>query len=184
MGSDSEIVSLAKYRGIPRHWKELEVDRTDTCLVALRRILRATEIFGRELAKAAGLTPAQFRVLQVVAEQGWATPSQISSRMGVSQATVTALIDKLQQHGAVERRRSKVDKRQTDVVITPEGQALMENAPDALQQRFVRQFESLHDWEQAQLISSLERVSQMLDAHDLDASPVLTAGEIRSTAKG
>jgi len=48
----------------------------------------------------------------------------------------------------------------------------------ALQQRFVREFEQLEDWEQAQLLSSLERVATMLDARDIDASPVLDLGAI------
>ena len=56
----------------------------------------------------------------------------------------------------------------------------MRNAPDALQQRFVRAFERMQDWEQAQLVASLERVAAMLDAVDIDASPVLTTGEIHT----
>ena len=58
------------------------------------------------------------------------------------------------------------------------------DAPDALQQRFVRAFERMEDWEQAQLVSSLERVAAMLDAEDIDASPVLATGEIHAGEKG
>ncbi|TQS74087.1 MarR family transcriptional regulator [Rhodobacteraceae bacterium] len=152
--------------------------RTDMSLIALRRILRATEIFGRDLAKAAGLTPVQFRVLQVVAETDWSTAKAISTRMGVSQATVTSLVDKLVDKGMVKRQRSEIDRRQTDIVLTPAGSYALEEAPDALQQRFVKKFESLEDWEQAQLIASLERVAGMLDAHDLDVAPVLHVGEL------
>jgi hypothetical protein len=39
------------------------------------------------------------------------------------------------------------------------------------------------DWEQAQLVATLERVADMLDARKIDASPVLTTGEIRSGKK-
>ena len=46
------------------------MDRTDESLIALRRILRATEIYGRDLARDAGLTAVQLRVLQIVAEKG------------------------------------------------------------------------------------------------------------------
>jgi len=41
----------------------------------------------------------------------------------------------------------------------------------------------LADWEQAQLVSSLERVADMLGAQDIDASPVLTTGDIRPEKK-
>ena len=157
------------------------MDRTDSSLVALRRILRATEIFGRELARSAGLTAVQFRVLQVVAESGksTATATAISSRMRVSQATITALVDKLVSHGMVKREKSQVDRRQTDIVITELGRRTIEDSPDPLQQRFVRRFHDLEDWEQALLVSSLERVAAMLDAEDLDAAPVLETGDLR-----
>lgn len=157
--------------------------RLDDSLIALRRILRATELYARDLAQAAGLTPAQLRVLQIVNGRDSATPKTLAREMGVSQATVTSLVDKLVARGLVTRVASTVDRRQTDVVITPEGHRTMTEAPDALQQRYVRAFERLEDWEQAQLVSSLERVAAMLNAETIDASPVLTMGEIRSEKK-
>lgn len=155
------------------------MDRTDISLIALRRILRATELYGRELARSAGLTAVQFRVLQVVAETGQSTPKDISTRMGVTQATMTSLIDKLESKGLVARLRSDADKRQTNVTLTAEGATTMEAAPDALQQRYVRNFEALADWEQAMIVAALERVAGMLDARDLEAEPVLDLGDIQ-----
>jgi hypothetical protein len=57
------------------------------------------------------------------------------------------------------------------------------DAPDPLQQRFVRAFAELTEWEQAQLVSSLERIADKLGAQDMDASPVLTTGNIRTGKK-
>lgn len=159
------------------------MDKTDESLIALRRILRATELFSRELASAAGLTPAQLRVLQIVVEHGSRTPKQLANQMGVSQATVTVLIDKLVAREMVRRAPSETDRRQTNVIATEAGIAATESVPDALQQRYVRAFESLADWEQAQLVASLQRVAAMLDAAEIDASPVLTTGDIRSGRK-
>ncbi|MCJ7830372.1 MAG: MarR family transcriptional regulator [Desulfobacterales bacterium] len=158
-------------------------DRTDESLIALRRILRATELFARDLAHAVGLTPAQLRVLQIVAEKGSATPKVLANQMGVSQATVTALVDKLVMRGLVQRVPSEQDRRQINLLATPQGLDRLLNAPDALQQRYVRAFAGLADWEQAQLLSSLERVADMLGAQSIDASPVLTMGDIRAGAK-
>lgn len=156
-------------------------DRTDESLIALRRILRATELYARDLAQAAGMTPAQLRVMQVVDEKGGATPKALANQMSVSQATVTALVDKLVARGMVERVASEHDRRQINVVMTALGQSTLERAPDTLQQRYVRSFEELADWEQAQLVSSLERIASMLDAERLDASTVLMTGELSST---
>ncbi len=152
----------------------------DDSLIALRRILRATELYARDLAHAVGLTPAQLRVLQIVDEKDSVTPKTLATQMGVSQATVSALVDKLVARGLVERLPSNEDRRQTNVTVTKDGRERLEDAPDALQQRYVRAFMKMADWEQAQLVATLERVADMLDARGLDASPVLTTGEIRA----
>lgn len=156
----------------------MEADRTDQSLIAIRRILRSTELYGRELARRAGVTPVQIRVLQIVAETGSATPKAIAKRMGVSQPTMTSLVNRLAAKKLVEKHPSEVDRRQTDIVITELGQGAVDQAPDALQQRYVQQFESLDDWEQAMIVATLERVAAMLDASDIDASPVLDIGEL------
>lgn len=155
------------------------MDRIDTSLIALRRILRATELFGRQIKQAAGITPVQFRVLQIIAESGQATAKTIAQRMRVSQATVTSLVDKLVREQMVVREKSTQDRRQTDIHITSRGRQTLDNAPDPLQQRFVRKFAALQDWEQAMLVANLERVAAMLDADDIDASPVLDTGDIK-----
>jgi DNA-binding MarR family transcriptional regulator len=153
------------------------MDRTDESLIALRRILRKSERYSRELAQAAGLTAVQFRVLQIVAEMGGCTPKDISRRMRVSQATVTSLVHKLVNQGMVSMERSEIDGRQKNITMTGKGQEAIERAPDALQQLYVRKFEALEDWEQAQLVASLERVAAMLDAEDTDVAPVLDVGD-------
>jgi DNA-binding MarR family transcriptional regulator len=154
------------------------MDRIDSCLIALRRILRATEIYGRELAQISGLTAVQFRVLQVVSDRVDCTAKDISQQMGVAQATVTTLVDKLVSQGMVVRRKSETDRRQVHIVMTDRGISAVAAAPDALQQRFARRFQNLSDWEQSMLIASLERVAAMMDATDLDVAPVLDLGDI------
>lgn len=160
------------------------MDRTDISLIALRRILRATELYGRTLAQKTGITAVQLRVLQIVAETGRSTPTAISTRMGVTQATVSALLKRLESRGYLAREKSEEDRRQHILRITDEGLDKVRAAPDALQQRYVQQFEALPDWEQAMVVAVLEKVAAMLDAEEIDASPVLTVGEITRTEGG
>jgi DNA-binding MarR family transcriptional regulator len=68
-------------------------------------------------------------------------------------------------------------------MITGRGRDCLKQAPDAQQQRFVRAFGQLADWEQAQLVASLERVAAMLDTEPSEASTVLVAGQIDSAAR-
>lgn len=155
------------------------MDRIDAGLIALRRILRTTELFGREIKRTVGITPVQFRVLEIIEDTGQATAKMISERMRVSQATVTSLVDKLVRDGMVLREKSTLDRRQTNIHITLKGKQTLVAAPDPLQQRFVRNFSGIEDWEQAMIVASLERVATMLDAEDIDAPPVLDTGDIK-----
>lgn len=153
-------------------------DRTETSLIALRRILRATELNARTLARATGLTTPQLIVLEIVAAAGRLAPKDIASRAGVGQATATALVDKLEARGLVTRTRGEQDRRVVWVAATDAGREMLKAAPDPLQRTFSQQFEALADWEQAMIVAALERVGAMLNAGTIDASPLLDVGAV------
>jgi DNA-binding MarR family transcriptional regulator len=153
-------------------------NRSNSALVALRRILRATELNARQLASQTGMTPSQLIILQIVAKNGKALPSTVAREAHLTQATVTSLVDKLVSAGLVRRRRDTEDRRRIWIEMTDAGQQRLKDSPDLLQDRFEASFDRLHDWQQATLVAALEQVSGMLDAGTLDASPVLDVGEI------
>ncbi len=153
-------------------------DRLDPALIALRQILRATEISSRALAKQCGLTPSQLILMQIITSAPDATPSFLAKEISLSQATVTALIDKLEKRGLVRRRRDETDKRRVYIDLTEEGFATLSDAPDSLQRRFQKGFSKLESWEQSFLVAALERTAFLLNAAELDAAPVLDVGEI------
>ena len=66
---------------------------------------------------------------------------------------------------------------------TAEGKSLVKNSVPLLQDRFVSRLAELKEWEQTQLLSSLQRIAEMMNAEDLDAAPVLTSGAITATAQ-
>lgn len=151
-------------------------NRSQTALIALRRILRATEFNARSLARASGLTPSQILTLQFLGGRDEATPTEIAAHVSLKQATVTSLLDKLEARKFIKRRRDQTDGRRVFVKLTPSGAKALSVSPDALQQRFHERFNRLPDWEQAAVIASLERVAFLLDAEDIDAGPILDIG--------
>lgn len=153
-------------------------NRADDALVALRRILRATEFNSRQLASQSGLTPSQLIVLQVVSSQQKVTPSAVAQAASLSQATVTSLVDKLETRGFVTRRRDTEDRRRVWIEPTKAGKATVAAAPDLLQEQFRSRFEKLADWEQALVLTGLERVSALMGAEAIDAAPLLDVGDI------
>jgi hypothetical protein len=57
---------------------------------------------------------------------------------------------------------------------------LAETSPPLLQERFVRRFAALPDWEQTLLLSSLQRIAELMDAGDLDAAPMWSGQPINA----
>ncbi|HEY9548522.1 MAG TPA: MarR family transcriptional regulator [Kiloniellaceae bacterium] len=144
----------------------------------MRQILRATENYARRLSRLTGLTASQLLLLQVLDQHGETTAGQIAAHMGITQATTTSLLHKLEDRGLVRRQRGDSDRRQVWLSLTGEGREKLAAAPDGLQQNFRERFENLESWEQAMLVAALERVTAMLDAEDLDAAPVLDVGAL------
>lgn len=153
-------------------------DRSNTALIALRRILRVTELNSRKLAHESELTTSQLLVLQHVSQQGRALPSEVAKSVALKQATVTVVVNKLEDAGLVTRSRDTDDRRRVWIELTGAGAAALKSSPDLLQHRFVQGFESLDDWEQSMIIAALERVSILLDAEEVDAAPVLDVGDL------
>lgn len=156
----------------------METELANPTLRALRRILRITELGGRQLAASTGLTPSQLLALQEIDRRGEAIPSAIASTLQFSQATMTSLADRLVAAGLVTRRRGERDKRQMLLSATDEGRALLARAPDLLQEQFRDRFAALGRWEQAMILAALERLGDLLGATDLDAAPLLDSGAI------
>lgn len=152
--------------------------RSDAALIALRRILRVTELNSRKLADQSELTASQLLVLQQVSDKGSVLPSAIAKSVGLKQATVTVLVNKLESAGLVTRRRDTDDRRRVWIDITDAGHATLEKSPDLLQDRFESGFSALEEWEQSMIITALERIANLLDAEAIEAAPVLDVGDL------
>lgn len=145
-------------------------------LMALRRVIRATDLHSKHLAKTTGLTAPQLLLLQAIRDKGQVTIGELANEISLSQATVTTILDRLEKRELVFRERSKEDKRKVHAYLADKAIIMLKEAPFPLQEQFTRQFGDLQEWEQTMIISSLQRVAQMMDAQHIDAAPVLDVG--------
>lgn len=153
----------------------------DAIIVALRRITRAIHLHSKRLVRTSGLTAPQLIIMQTIQREGQTSASMLAKKVALSQATVTTILDRLERGGLIERRRSESDKRVVHVHLTAAGAEKLDIAPELLQAGFLREFRKLEDWERHMLTASLERIAAMMDAGDLDASPILDVGELDSS---
>jgi len=146
-------------------------------LVSLRRIIRATDMQSKRMEKLCGLTIPQIMILRAIQELGDVTVKRLSAEVSLSQATVTTILNRLETRGLVERVRGEEDKRVVNARLTHSGGGTLATAPLLLHEKFIERFESLESWEQTQLLSSMQRIAAMMDAEQIDASPLLDVNQ-------
>ncbi|WP_258724491.1 MarR family winged helix-turn-helix transcriptional regulator [Cellulomonas sp. NS3] len=90
---------------------------------ALQRYQRSVQAFDDAAARHLGVGPADLRCLDWLAD-GPKTAGELAAATGLRPAATTALIDRLERKGLVERVRSDLDRRQVHVRMTEAGQAV------------------------------------------------------------
>lgn len=155
--------------------------RYDDILISLRRITRAIDLQSKMLERTSGLTVPQYLLLQALKPGIGVKPSELARAVILSQATITNILDRLEKNGLVRRQPSSTDRRSVEIWLTDAGCGKLAAAPPLFQTGFLAKFEKLEDWEKSMLASALQRIAVMMDAGTLDASPILTAGEIVSS---
>lgn len=75
-----------------------------------------------------GLSPAQFRVLQVVSAHQPISQVKLGELTGTDRTTIVAIVDRLEAIGAVERKRDEADRRSHALVTTQQGESLLPQA--------------------------------------------------------
>ena len=154
------------------------MENIDDVLVALRRVIQATDLHSKHLAKTTGLTTPQILLLQAIRARSDVTIGELANEVSLSQATVTTILDRLEKRELVYRERSTKDKRKVHAHLTEAGVNILKDAPVPLQEHFTEQFRNLEQWEQTMIIAALQRVAHMMDAQRIDAAPVLDIGSI------
>jgi len=161
---------------------ELPESRYDLrVLQALRRIMRATDVHSRRLRSTYALTTPQLLCLLAVADDGPLTATKIADRVFLSPSTVVGILDRLEARELIQRQRDTNDRRMVNVSATGKGLQLAREAPNPLQESLARRFKELSRDAQARIADSLEEVAGLMQAEELDVSPVLSAGPLNGS---
>jgi DNA-binding MarR family transcriptional regulator len=154
---------------------------TSEVMSALRRIIRAIDLHSRSLVQRYGLTGPQLVVLKELAARTPRTVSELARAVNLSQATVTGILDRLERKSMILRKRDIHDRRKVMVSPTSEAEQVLADAPPLLQEHFIEGFRELPDWQQTQILSSLQRIVALMEAADVEAGPILTTGPLDAT---
>jgi len=133
------------------------------------------------------LSPAEGRVLLVMAEDEPTTASAIADKLGLGRSRLTPLVDGLVQKGFVRRKESAADRRVRTMTLTATGRKVARQATSfqiTFHETLLRQFSS-DEREQllnglAQLHDAIEKLRRKItDGHDRNATR--KSGQSRKT---
>lgn len=150
-----------------------ETNICNEVLKSLRKIIRAIDLNSKKILRKYDLTGPQLLILKDLSEHGSCPVGSLAKRVSLSHATVTEIIDRLEKKGYVKRIKSEEDKRKVFVVLEDKATSVLEQNPTLIQEKFVEAFTQLPDWEQSQILSNFQKVAFLMDAEDVDASPML-----------
>lgn len=155
---------------------------SDYVMIALRKIIQAIDMNSKKLVKRVGLTGPQLVILQEISKLGEVTAGEIARAVSLSQATLTGILERMENRGLVSRRRSVNDKRRVMVSLTGKGKLVLDDAPPLMQEAFVEKFSSIEEWEQTMILSSLQRLVSIMDAKAIQVAPFLATSPIDNQA--
>lgn len=149
------------------------MEKHQALLIALRKVIRAIDLHSKHLSKNSGLTSPQLLIMLEIDKMSGVNSSQVAKSVNLSAATVTNILDRLENKNLISRIRDTQDKRKVGLYLTENGKTILLDAPQPLQEHFIANYSNLAQWEQSQLLSSMERIAGMMDANEIDAAPLL-----------
>lgn len=107
----------------------------ENCLIfslgkAYQRLTQATK---RRLAPF-GITPVQYMVLRALWEEDRQSGAALGDRLLLDSATLTGVLDRLEQSGLVQRQPDPADRRINRVVLTTQGTELQTPVEQVVQE--------------------------------------------------
>jgi DNA-binding MarR family transcriptional regulator len=89
-------------------------------------------VFEREVGGPLRLRPVEYTVLTLIAENPGGAAARLARALAVTPPHITALLDRLQARGLVQRKASDVDRRAQVLSVTRAGAALVREATERI----------------------------------------------------
>lgn len=152
----------------------------ESILISIRRIARAIDLHSRSLGRGFKLTVPQLVCLKQLEAAGPISPSELSRLVYLSQATITGILNRLEDRGLVKRERKNPDRRLVTVSLTDKGRQTVSSAPSPLQEVFLGRLDALAREDQENIAQILEQVVEMMQTGDMSLDPVMKPAALTS----
>jgi DNA-binding MarR family transcriptional regulator len=132
------------------------------CLLGYR-LRRAQGTMHRDYLAAVAdlnLTQKQTAALWLIGANPGISQVTVAAALGMDRATMMAVVDKLEGRGMVRRKRSSMDRRRQELLLTPAGQKTLKTVKARIAEhetRFTSRFKSA---ELAALLAALQKIRE------------------------
>lgn len=147
-------------------------------LQALRRIMRAVDLYSKQLSMKYSVTTPQLVCLLTIVDHKVITVAALAKEIHLSPSTVVGILDRLEDKKLIRRQRDKQDRRLVKIKPTAKGTEYAKSAPSPLQDKLLNALSKISSLEQAAISLSLLKIVELMEAEKIDASPLLDAGQI------
>ncbi|HJU83971.1 MAG TPA: MarR family transcriptional regulator [Holophagaceae bacterium] len=136
----------------------------------LRRIVKALEVFSKEVDARFGLTAPQLWALWELGKEGPLALKDLSARLHVHPSTMVGVVDRLEAKGLVARKPDPTDRRRVRLTLTAAGRALRKKAPQPTQGRLRSALEEMPERQIQDLHKAMQTLVKAMEAEDLEAT--------------
>lgn len=130
----------------------------DHVMFRLSAVGARAELRLRELLAPLGLIPQSYAVLHRIAAADGVSQQGIADLTEIRRSVMVALVDGLEEHGLVERRRHPRDRRANALHLKPEGRRVLERAEAAADQLDQEILAALTSAQQDRFVAAIRRI--------------------------
>lgn len=130
------------------------------------RFLRASRAARARVAREpgfAGITLAQYQLLDAVDQLGERGNARVAELAGVSGATATQTLARLEERELIRRERAATDGRAVTIALTARGRELLEEKRSLLSKRARALFESLEPAHRERAAGLLDELAELVE---------------------
>jgi DNA-binding MarR family transcriptional regulator len=109
----------------------------------IRLLVQHIRLASRDSEKQIGLSAAQLFVLHKIGDEEGLSVNDLADRTMTHQSSVSSVVQKLESKGLVRRSVSENDGRKSMFFLTKKGSALMEKAPQPVQDTLIEALEKM-----------------------------------------
>jgi DNA-binding MarR family transcriptional regulator len=109
-----------------------------------------------------GLTFPQLSVISILTKNGELKVSVLSDKMGLSDSTVSGILDRLEQKNIIRRERNQDDRRVVKIALTEESRKFYKDFHKREEEHFSNLLKRLSEQEIKDIIKGLETLDSVL----------------------